>query len=505
MSSLLVAILLLIVAYKFYEFLKCVPANTPPCIPRVPVGGSYWHLLWGDYKYPYKTISYYIKKLHSKILTCYFGGFMAIVANDYESIKEILTREEFDGRATVIDVFKARAFGKELGIFFTDGSFWKEQRRFTLRHMRDFGFGRRHDKYESDMMEEVNILVNMLKEGPINEEEKAYLKPGCALFPDVLYPYSANSIWNIMFGERFDRSEYHKLSYLCRAAMKFQRAGDTTGGAIVQHWFLKYFGDLFSYKSIMDGNYGMVYFIKKYVVDRKQSDYEDIERGLVDRYLKELKKNRNVKSTFSEEQLLIALTDFSFPAYSALPSVVVHTIKLLMHNPDSLRKVQEEIDQVVGTGRRVTWEDRKYLPYTEAVIRESLRYETITPFGVLHKALEDTTLCGFNVPKGALAVTNLHAMHHDPDLWGDPENFRPERFLNEEGQLGKDFTMPFGLGHRVCAGETFARYNLFGLLATLLQNFNFLFVEGQPTSLDDKLPGLITTPKETWIKVEPRG
>lgn len=56
----------------------------------------------------------------------------------------------------------------------------------------------------------------------------------------------------------------------------------------------------------------------------------------------------------------------------------------------------------------------------------------------------------------------------------------------------------------MCAGETFARYNMFGVLAVLMQNFNFSFVEGQSTSLEDKLPGLITTPKETWVKVEPR-
>ena len=505
MSALLIVILLLIIAYKFYEFLSCIPPNAPPCIPRLPLGGSYWYLLWGDYKFPHKTVSYYVKKFQSKILSCYLGGFMAVIANDYDSIKEILTREEFDGRATDVDVVKARAFGKELGIFFTEGSFWKEQRRFALRHMRDFGFGRRHDKFENDMMEELNILVDMLKEGPINDDEKSYLKHGYALFPNILYPYSANSIWDIMFGDRFNRSQHQKLIYLCQAAMKFQRGGDTTGAAIFQRWFLKYFGDMFGYKSIVDGSYRIASFVMKHIEERKQLYDEDIGgRGLIDRYLSELKKNSNVMSTFSEEQLIILLVDIMFPALSAAPSAIVHGIKLLMHNPNVLKNAQKEIDRVVGTGRHVTWEDRKNMPYTEAVIREALRYETLTPFGVIHKTIKDTTLGGFNVPKDTLAITNLDELNHDPDLWGDPENFRPERFLAEDGQLGKDFTFVFGLGHRVCAGETFARYNMFGVLAVLIQNFHFSFVEGQPTSLEDKLPGLITTPKETWIKVEPR-
>lgn len=58
------------------------------------------------------------------------------------------------------------------------------------------------------------------------------------------------------------------------------------------------------------------------------------------------------------------------------------------------------------------------------------------------------------------------------------------------------------LGHRVCAGETFARLTLFGTFACLMQNFDFSFVEGQPTGLEDKLPGIIVSPKNTWIRIK---
>lgn len=64
-----------------------------------------------------------------------------------------------------------------------------------------------------------------------------------------------------MFNERFDRSEYYKLKYLCESGMMFQRAVDTSG-AIFQFWFLKYFGNMFGYKNMMTGNYRIVDFIK---------------------------------------------------------------------------------------------------------------------------------------------------------------------------------------------------------------------------------------------------
>lgn len=62
----------------------------------------------------------------------------------------------------------------------------------------------------------------------------------------------------------------------------------------------------------------------------------------------------------------------------------------------------------------------------------------------------------------------------------------------------------FCVGHRLCAGETYARYNMFGMLALLLQNFNFFFVEGEPSSLQDKLPGLAVSSKQLWIRLELR-
>nr|XP_033329530.1 probable cytochrome P450 304a1 [Megalopta genalis] len=359
MSPILIVIILLIIGYKFYEFVTCVPPNFPPCLPRVPFFGSYCFLLLGDYKYPFNALRYYVKKLKSKVVTCYMGPYCTIVANDYDSIKEVYTNDAFDGRPTEIDILKVRAFGGTFGIFFTEGLFWQYQRRFALRNMRDFGFGRRQDKYEADMLDEVIQLIDMLRNGPINDQEKTFLKNGAACFNDVLYPYSANSIWNIMFGERFDRSEHHQTIRLCKSAMMFQRAADTTGGAIFQRKFLKHFGNMFGFAEAIKGHYGMVDFVKEYLDKQKVLHSNGSDMGMVDRYLTEMQEQQTGLSSFSEKQLLMTLVDFMFPALSAMPSTITQLIKNMMHHPEAARKVQEEIDSVVGTGRIVTWEDRK--------------------------------------------------------------------------------------------------------------------------------------------------
>ncbi|EFN79540.1 Probable cytochrome P450 304a1, partial [Harpegnathos saltator] len=177
-------------------------------IPRIPVLGSYALILWGNYFFPYKTIEYYAEKLKSKIIGCYFGSIWVVVANDYASIKQVLERDEFDGRVTQVEVLKARTFGKAVGIFFSDGTLWHEQRKLVLRNARDFGFGRRQNAIEKEISDETALLIDILKHGPVYDGEKEVMKDNSVLSPDILSPTIYSSIWYVLFGQRFCRSEH---------------------------------------------------------------------------------------------------------------------------------------------------------------------------------------------------------------------------------------------------------------------------------------------------------
>ncbi|XP_049267024.1 vitamin D 25-hydroxylase-like [Rhipicephalus sanguineus] len=144
-------------------------------------------------------------------------------------------------------------------------------------------------------------------------------------------------------------------------------------------------------------------------------------------------------------------------------------------NPDTVQaRVQREIDEVVGHERRPTWEDRKRMPYTMASVWEVERWKTPSALGVARECAEDVVVGDIFIPKGTIVLPNMWAVHNDHSLWKEPAKFYPERYLSEDGKslLHKpQHYIPFSIGQRACAGETFAKMEIFLLITFLLQKY----------------------------------
>ena len=119
--------------------------------------------------------------------------------------------------------------------------------------------------------------------------------------------------------------------------------------------------------------------------------------------------------------------------------------------PSVQKKLQEEIDEIIGDSRRPSLADRPLMPYADAVMHELLRSSSIFSLGVFHKAMKDVNFHGYRIPKDAMIFANLYGLHHDPKVYKNPEIFRPERFLGVEGKILKsEAFLPFSVGKRGC-------------------------------------------------------
>ena len=199
--------------------------------------------------------------------------------------------------------------------------------------------------------------------------------------------------------------------------------------------------------------------------------------------------------------LIIAGTDTS--------AQTVNWFLLIMANrPEIQARVHEELDRVIGRDALPAVDDRTRLPYTFACLAESMRYRTIGPFGLPHKASEDTEVGGYLVPAGTQVLGNIYSIHHDPQYWDSPNEFIPERFLpQEDGSMSPALTspayLPFGTGHRRCPGRRFAETTVWMHVTRLLHRLRFETPEGNPLTEDEAF-GLAISPKPYALKATRR-
>ena len=170
----------------------------------------------------------------------------------------------------------------------------------------------------------------------------------------------------------------------------------------------------------------------------------------IDVYLNEMDtkpKTDDPCSYLQEENMRAALYLMFLAGADIAPKTLEWCCLYMMEYPEIQKKVHEELDAVVGRNRLPQISDQVNLPYTRAVLLEVQRNVVLTPLSTLHAASADTILRGYHIPKGATIVSNLYAVMKDPDVFPEPDRFKPERFINEEGQYFEPKEVcPFGVG-----------------------------------------------------------
>jgi cytochrome P450 len=118
---------------------------------------------------------------------------------------------------------------------------------------------------------------------------------------------------------------------------------------------------------------------------------------------------------------------------------------IFMYFPHILKKAQEAVDEMVGRHRLPTFDDVARIPYITAMIREAFRWRTVAPVAIPHAVVKDDEYSGYFIPKGATVFALSQHIHEDPELYPEPHEFKPERFLDKDGRLNNLPHAGFGL------------------------------------------------------------
>ncbi|PVF98200.1 cytochrome P450 [Serendipita vermifera] len=183
-----------------------------------------------------------------------------------------------------------------------------------------------------------------------------------------------------------------------------------------------------------------------------------------------------------------AISSLYLAGVDSTSSAIATFLHVMFIFPEVAQKVHDEIAQFVcdieGDLPTVSMvSDRSRLPYTEAVWKECLRWRPSVPLVVPHTSQEDQTIDGYFIPKGTLINPNYGFMLNDPAVWGDPEVFRPERFLPEHNPKANDLPNPtqviFGFGIRLCPGMYLADRVGFHVAVMTMLLYEILPLEGK--------------------------
>ncbi|CAG5123574.1 unnamed protein product [Candidula unifasciata] len=193
---------------------------------------------------------------------------------------------------------------------------------------------------------------------------------------------------------------------------------------------------------------------------------------------------------------------FILGGYDTVATVLSFTLFLLANHPDCCQKLQKELDEKLGN-ESPNYDNVQSLTYMDMCINESMR---MFPPGFLidRVCTEDTVIQGIPIPKDMVVTTPAYAIHHDPDIWPEPNKFQPERFSPENKESRHPYAfMPFGNGPRNCIGMRLAMVELRVALAYVLKSLTPVTCEKTVYPVTLKKFQL-TAEKGLWVKFNAR-
>ncbi|XP_069072117.1 cytochrome P450 2J2-like [Pleurodeles waltl] len=372
----------------------------------------------------------------------HLGRTPVVILNGYQVVKEAFVQSavEFAGRP-VMPILEWFLHGR--GILTAPyGPSWKQQRRFTLMTLRNFGLGKK--SLEARISEESTFLIRAFQETKGQPFDPQFKVTNAV----------SNIICSLVFGNRFEYSDA-KFQYLLHLLSNNVRlAGGLAAQMVNMCPFFRPFPG--PHQKILDNACEIFQFIDKTIQEHRQTLDAENPKAYIDAYLLEMdKQNSNPDSTFSSENLQACIADLFVAGTDTTSTTLRWGFLYMITYPDIQIRCQHEIEQVVGWDRLPAWDDRLQMLYVEATINEILRFGNISPAGVFREVTKDTTLRGYHLTKGTSVISNMTSLFFDPLVWKESSS-----------------------SQRVCPGEQLARMELFMFFTSLLQNLDIF--------LDDK-------------------
>lgn len=222
---------------------------------------------------------------------------------------------------------------------------------------------------------------------------------------------------------------------------------------------------------------------------RKNEDEGKTSKDLL-HFMLELNRQGDDQSSYvSMDEIKAMFMDVVTAGTDTTSTTLEWALTEMLQHPETTARIQEELEEIVGIHNIVEESHLPKLTYLDAFIKETLRLHPALPLQVPRSPSKSCHVSGFAIPQGSQVLINSWAIQRDPEVWENPGEFDPERFLGN-GKVdysGNDFRfIPFGSGRRICAGMPLAERTMKYMLATLVHSFEWELPNGVVDDVSDK-------------------
>ncbi|KAM4687256.1 cytochrome P450 2C25-like [Discoglossus pictus] len=398
-------------------------------------------------------------KKYGPIFTIWQSTEPVVVLCGYEVVKDALVNhgETICARPVLpLEELNNKGFSIASG-----NGMWRELRRGTLTSLRNCGMGKK--SMEDLVLKEVKQLCEAVSETG-GKAFNTYKVLGCAI---------CNVRCSMLFGKSYEYHDQELLDVLDNVRRHVNNFSSSFTQLCNTFPSLAYIPAV--RRKLTDGKLFLATYIHNQIDLHKKTLDKSSPRDFIDTFLLKMKEEGSSSDTYLCEAGLISIIwSILAGGTDTTRSSLNFYLVVMAHFPHIQAKVQEEIDDVIGSMRPPSNIDKAQMPFTNAVIHESQRLLELAPVGMGHAPTEDTVLQGYIIPKGTAVLPCFSSVLSDPSQWETPDEFNPGHFLDEDGQFRpRPAFLAFSTGKRVCLGENLARMDLFLFFSSLLQKFTF--------------------------------
>ncbi|XP_054069096.1 cytochrome P450 3A21-like [Rissa tridactyla] len=362
--------------------------------------------------------------------------------------------------------------------------------------------------FTSGKLKEMFPIIKHYGEILVKNVQKRVEKDNCLPIKDIFGSYSMDVVTSTSFGVNIDSMNNPKDPFVreMRKLVKF----DFIDPIFIITFVFPFLTPILAKMNASIFPSDAVDFFLRSISKIRQDREKETHKGRVD-FLQLMIESQN--SGNEENHYDKALTDteilaqafiFIFAGYETTSSTLSYVAYELATHPDVQQKLLEEIDSILPNKAPLTYNTMMQLEYLDMIVSETLR---LYPLGgrLERTCKRDVEINGVTIPKGTIVIIPPYTLHHNPEYWPNPEEFRPERFSKENKEAIDPYTyLPFGAGPRNCIGMRFALLTLKVAITALLQHFTFQTCKETQIPLKLSSIGFLTPEKPIVLKLVPR-